>query len=122
MEHIERSKEETELLNISKEFLAKECAKQGITMNQYEHELRHGLPSQVERNMLKLSQERIKAASDKFLPQRHVEGLGQLVARIDPKIYMRWKQAEGPKFWKQKGELKRFLKDNPQCSIKGVTI
>jgi len=42
---------------------------------------------------------------------------GRLVARIHPDAYAYWEQREGEGFWKDKHELKNFLRDNPACRV-----
>lgn len=49
---------------------------------------------------------------------RTVDGVGQLVARIPPESFHFWGQFFGTyDCWKDKGFLREFLKDNPECVV-----
>ena len=49
---------------------------------------------------------------------RTVDGIGQLIARIPPESYHFWGHYFGTyDCWKDKGFLREFLKDNPECVV-----
>lgn len=52
---------------------------------------------------------------------RTVEGMGQLMARIPPESYYFWCIKLGPDCWKDKGFLREFLRDNPECIVKSTS-
>ncbi len=47
-----------------------------------------------------------------------IDGLGQLKARIDPRLFFRW-ELEYPGCWKNKDFVKKMLKDNPHMRAPG---
>ena len=47
-------------------------------------------------------------------PIKNIDGLGQLTAVIDARTYFRW-QEQDQDFWSDDGNVKKFLKDNPEC-------
>lgn len=52
---------------------------------------------------------------------KRIEGLGQLIGRVDARIFFRWWQQE-PGCWRDEGFIKKFLKDNPNCRAAGYRI
>jgi hypothetical protein len=48
---------------------------------------------------------------------KHVDGLGQLSMRIPVDSYHYWGQRLGYACWKDKGFVKGFLRDNPECKV-----
>jgi hypothetical protein len=49
---------------------------------------------------------------------RRVDGIGQKIGGIDPRLYFRWHQ-EKPGCWRDKNFVAEFLRDNPQCRAPG---
>lgn len=51
--------------------------------------------------------------------ERHksIEGLGALKARIPPTAYHFWGQKLGYDCWNDKGFMREFLRDNPDCRV-----
>ncbi len=47
-----------------------------------------------------------------------VEGMGQKMCEIPPRLYMRWKQHD-PHFWDDEINVHKFLYDNPQYCAPG---
>lgn len=47
-----------------------------------------------------------------------IDGVGQLKARIDPRLFFRW-QREYPGCWNDDAFVKRMLKDNPGMCAPG---
>lgn len=52
---------------------------------------------------------------------KHIEGLGQLIGKVDARVFFRWWQAE-PGCWTDEAFIKRFLQDNPNCRAAGYRI
>ncbi len=42
---------------------------------------------------------------------------GRLIAQIHPDSYNYWLHREGPGFWQDKGNMDKFLRDNPACRV-----
>ena len=51
------------------------------------------------------------------LQHRHVEGLGQMSARIPEESYHYWGLRLGYSCWRDNGFMKEFLRDNPECRV-----
>jgi hypothetical protein len=51
------------------------------------------------------------------LQHRHVDGLGQMTARIPEESYHYWGQRLGYACWRDNGFMKNFLRDNPECRV-----
>lgn len=49
---------------------------------------------------------------------RRIDGVGQKIGGIDPRLYFRWHQ-EKPGCWRDKNFVSEFLRDNPQCRAPG---
>jgi hypothetical protein len=47
-------------------------------------------------------------------PLRTIDGLGQMTMVLDARTWFRWQQ-EDEHFWEDKGNVKRFLRDNPEA-------
>ena len=60
------------------------------------------------RDMVKTAKELEERGSDR------IDGRGQLIGSIPPRIYMRW-QLMLPGCWQDKQFVQEFLYDNPQC-------
>lgn len=62
------------------------------------------------------AQKKAMAALNQQL-HRHVDGLGQLSARIPVDSYHYWGQRLGYACWKDDDFVKGFFRDNPECRV-----
>ena len=80
---------------------------------QLEKELKTGF----QRNRVRAEVEAKQNAIANNQRHRSIEGLGQLMARIPGDAYHFWGQKLGYGCWEDKGFLKEFLRDNPECRV-----
>lgn len=64
--------------------------------------------------------QRVKAQSD-GIGTKNVDGIGECYAQIDSRMYHRQLQSD-PHFWDDLGNIKRFMKDNPQYLNDGYKV
>lgn len=62
------------------------------------------------------AQKKAMAALNQQL-HRHVDGLGQLSARIPADSYHYWGQRLGYSCWKDDDFVQKFFRDNPECRV-----
>ena len=62
------------------------------------------------------AQKRAMAALNQQL-HRHIDGLGQLSARIPVDSYHYWGQRLGYACWKDEDFVQGFFRDNPECRV-----
>lgn len=49
---------------------------------------------------------------------RSIDGLGEMIARIDSSSYHYWTHKEGADCWSDKSFMNAYLRDNPQARVK----
>lgn len=81
-----------------------------------EAELRRGW--KLDQAVTKARQAKIGKVNQKV--EKSVNGLGQLVARIDANSFTYWGKKEGFKCWDDKQFLKEYLRDNEASRVKSV--
>lgn len=88
------------------------------SLSRYREEFIEGRAAQQQLSLLR--QARIKQASDQ-IAHRHVEGLGQKIATIDPVIYEDMERRYGRGCWRDKEFLRDTLKRNPALQVRCET-
>lgn len=91
----------------------------GVFDQEFVRELMREIRGQIPEEKVKANLRQIRLAN--IMRQAgsiKVEGLGQLKARIDPRLFFRW-QREYPGCWDKPEFVKRMLRDNPQMRAPG---
>lgn len=80
---------------------------------QLEQELRNGW----QKNRIDAAIEAKQAAKYAYQKHKSVDGIGQKIASIPPTAFHFWGQKLGYDCWNDKGFMREFLRDNPECRV-----
>ena len=70
-----------------------------------------------ERVHAEINNKRLGAANHREHTRKSVDGLGRLRMEVDPTSYHFWGHKLGYECWKDKGFLREYERDNPECRV-----
>lgn len=91
----------------------------GMFNREFTRELMREIRGQIPEEKIKANLRQIRLANImRQAGSLKIEGVGQLKASIDPRLFFRW-QLEYPGCWNDDAFVKRMLKDNPHMCAPG---